>query len=306
MNMFKKTLITLTSLLIFNINSYALDLATYGIENDLIAGSDYYYTNGFFYRFHDKSSNDSWVFGPVSFSKESINSVEFVQQIYTPFSTRLLERPISDHPYVGKIFMKLISNNQGEYVSSKIELSLGILGPNSGSKFVQNFFHQLLPASKVIGWNSQVKNDYLINYNHNYAISLISTNMFTLHFLNDYKMGTNYTGITAGIAMTLSNKSKIFHDYYRQKHIELGEFLFRVSTQRDYMIYDSALMGGIENEQENALSYYQLEKLVEHSIAEVQYTWTRLTLKIKHHILGKKIITGKKHEYTGIDFIYRY
>ncbi len=304
--MLTKILFAVISLIALTFNTYALDLSTYGIENDLFAGTDYYYTNGFFYRSHSKESNDSWIYFPVNFSDDSVNSFEFVQQIHTPFATRKKNRPLEDAPYVGKLYLNLISNYQSKYVSSKYEFTLGIVGPNSGSKFVQNFFHQILPASKVEGWDEQVKNDYLLNYSIYYAIALIKLDGFAMHFLNNYHGGTNYTGSSAGFSITFADKANMYHDYIRLKNIELSKFLFRIGFQKDYMIYDSSLMGGVNNKQENALAYHQLEKLIDHGSVEIQYTWARLTLKLRHDILTNRIIeNSKSHEYTGIYFIYR-
>ena len=82
------------------------------------------------------------------------------QNMYTPEDTAAPELITKDRPYAGWLYMGFgLVANQGNKRYDKLELELGMVGPDSFAEDVQTFWHSLLGLQVPQGWDNQLKNE---------------------------------------------------------------------------------------------------------------------------------------------------
>jgi len=82
------------------------------------------------------------------------------QSIFTPEDTKTSELVLDDRPYAGWLYVGFgIVANQGSRRYDKLELELGMVGPNSYAEEVQTYWHSLLGLQVPQGWDNQLDNE---------------------------------------------------------------------------------------------------------------------------------------------------
>ncbi|MBI5556608.1 MAG: lipid A deacylase LpxR family protein [Deltaproteobacteria bacterium] len=147
-------------------------------ENDVFSGTDRNYTNGF---------KLLWISGALDsysedrrlpdWSDKSIDSLPVInqpattkhvglslgQKIYTP---RDLDNPNlipDDRPYAGWSYVGVTLLSKSERVLDAFELDLGLVGPQSYAREVQEEVHDLVDSIEPRGWDNQLKNEVGVN-----------------------------------------------------------------------------------------------------------------------------------------------
>lgn len=78
------------------------------------------------------------------------------QQIYTPVKTELSTPDPNDRPYAGLLLANLTLLSDTDRTRSLIELSAGLVGPDSGGEALQIAFHHLIGQTTAAGWAHQI------------------------------------------------------------------------------------------------------------------------------------------------------
>ncbi len=87
------------------------------------------------------------------------------QQIYTPGDTDVRVAP-RDRPYAGLLLGNVSLMSDAEDSRSVLMLSLGLVGPGSGGRALQDDFHDLIGQRHDQGWGSQIQNTPAIELLH--------------------------------------------------------------------------------------------------------------------------------------------
>jgi hypothetical protein len=153
-------------------------------ENDFWAGNDNNYTNGVAASWTTDRIDDcrrqrpgfwcklvngfDWLPKVGDSGWASYGSFELGQEMYTPDDITLPEPPPGDQPYAGVLYW-----DTGVYAKSARELHaytwrLGVVGPASGAEQTQKLIHRLIGAKEPQGWDAQLSNELLINFDYQY------------------------------------------------------------------------------------------------------------------------------------------
>jgi lipid A 3-O-deacylase len=141
---------------------------TFTYENDLLAGTDRYYTSGVQFAWRSAPYvPPSWIAnGPgIVLPNDGVLRWGFAigQNIFTPDDTTLRNPDPSDRPYAGWLYgaISLSSTTPTSYGS--IELQLGMVGPSALGEQTQNGVHDLLNIRRAYGWDYQLKDEAGVN-----------------------------------------------------------------------------------------------------------------------------------------------
>jgi hypothetical protein len=186
------------------------DKATWSftLENDLFAGTDKGYTNGFLFSWRSSSYNPpTWLAWLGAHSRVLLPrdgalrwGLAFGQNIYTPSETKLRTPDPKDRPYAGWLYGSFVvasyadrSARVTEY--GAFELQLGVVGPSALGEQVQNNVHDFINVDRALGWDRQLKDEPGVN--------LILTRQWRLNQPLD---GENPWGLAVGVvpAVTVS------------------------------------------------------------------------------------------------------
>lgn len=135
-------------------------------DNDILSGTDRYYTNGV-QGYYVTAENEPSVrnrLAPLLPIPEGCVTERYGfalgQKMFTPED---LSRPIpslDDRPYAGWLFGRVSLLTAAPKVVEQFALDLGVVGPASGAAETQQFVHKLMPgATYPRGWGYQIQNE---------------------------------------------------------------------------------------------------------------------------------------------------
>lgn len=137
-------------------------------ENDLLAGTDRYYTSGFQAAWRSPSADPpGWLAAITGVGAGIVFpdggtprwGLAFGQNIFTPADTQRRNPDPLDRPYAGWLYGAI---NVASYTATSygsLELQLGVVGPSALGEEVQNNVHDLINVDRALGWNHQLKDE---------------------------------------------------------------------------------------------------------------------------------------------------
>ena len=159
------------------VTTETLHRVTLNFENDKLAGTDRFYTNGF------KLAYQRTDVGPIShFVNDAINLIPFLQarplawgfvfgqDIYTPEDTEQELLIPDDRPYGAWLYggFTLTRGNErrdgkppesGVLFQDRIELLIGVIGTDALGEEVQNNWHRFINVATSKGWRNQLHSE---------------------------------------------------------------------------------------------------------------------------------------------------
>ena len=247
-------------LFLFNMVSMAQNRASeVGVilENDLFTSTvnDKYYTNGFeiYYRYLTPKKKQNQL--------KKITEFRVGQYIYNPQTIRAERIDYNDRPFAGVLFTEAGIHQffKNESVL-KLNVQMGLIGPNAFGKETQKFIHTTFGYKKVSGWEYQIHNAFLVQGEVFYAKKIATlNNKKTLDVLAqaEIKAGTILNEITvgpvfrSGFKKLLNVSESNLYDaslQYEKNHQSKSEFYFFISPKVNYQIYDATIQGSLFND----------------------------------------------------------
>jgi hypothetical protein len=229
-------------------------------DNDVFDNTDRYYTNGIRFDFISpllKQSPLSWLMVPYWGEGTNYYGVSICQNMYTPSTTKVSGIQYGDRPYSSYLFFGSfkISNDPGKKFRQTSELDLGVIGPLAFGDFVQKTVHSDLPTnSEPLGWEYQIQNDVILNYNLTYEKGILSTRSVELNLNSTGALGTLYTNMGGGFQFRAGRMNPYFGSYCFSRnnlnkatgYSKFQAFIFVTSLGR-LIGYDATLEGGMFN-----------------------------------------------------------
>jgi len=175
------------------------------LENDILARSDRYYTNGFKVGFGTPSSElvngvTNSLLDRLPGSGEPGQTGWFIgQNMYTPKNIGIAAPQPNDRPwdawlYLGAVAQRVHKTGAGIDRIDSVELDVGATGAAAQGEQVQKAVHRWTGSRTPMGWNNQPPSEL--------AVSVAALSKWRLAG-NDYFDLISHAGITAGNVMTL-------------------------------------------------------------------------------------------------------
>jgi hypothetical protein len=229
-------------------------------DNDILDNTDRYYTNGIRFDFISpflKQSPLSWLMVPYWGRGINYYGVSIGQNMYTPYTTKVGGIHQGDRPYAAYLFFGSfkISNDPGKKFRQTSEIDLGVIGPSAYGDFVQKSFHNSVPTNnEPLGWEYQVQNDLVLNYNLTYEKGLVSNRRMELNLNGVGALGTLYTHMGGGFQFRAGLMNPYFGTYgfssmkvnKVKDYSKFQAFVFFTSLGK-LVGYDATLEGGMFN-----------------------------------------------------------
>lgn len=142
-------------------------IVTLQVENDAVSTyrgtSDEYYTSGL------RAGYTTGTDGVPAFLQRFDHavwgdgvqrvSIDLSQSIFTPRNTQINPPNPRDRPYAGYLRLGTALIHDTDTSRSLLGVSVGIIGPHSGGRVVQNGFHSLIGDTPNRGWSSQLQDE---------------------------------------------------------------------------------------------------------------------------------------------------
>ena len=153
-------------------------------ENDFWAGNDSNYTNGIAASWTTPKIEDCGGARPGFWCKlvngfdwlprigqegwDDYAAFELGQEMYTPDDITLPDPPPGDQPYAGVLYWDTSVFARSSRALHAYTWRLGVVGPASGAEGTQRFIHRLIGARIPQGWDTQLRNELLINFDYQF------------------------------------------------------------------------------------------------------------------------------------------
>src|SRR5882672_6650229 len=164
-------------------------------ENDYFSGTDIYYTQGINLEYVSPAVGKLWSSKLLvhSASRENKFGIALEHEGFTPTSISHPEILYGDRPFAACLFLKIFSmvNDAGRRERISSALSAGVIGPAAGGKEMQEAIHRWLNDKQPQGWQNQIRNDLILNYQVEYDRGLLArSNYFSLSTKAGARAGT--------------------------------------------------------------------------------------------------------------------
>jgi lipid A 3-O-deacylase len=176
-------------------------------ENDFFSltqrGLDQYYTQGlrveFLYTTRDRKFTEK-ILVAASPTARNQYTLGIAQQIYAPRNKDTYTF-IGDMPYSGILFLsqKLDSYDSAKHVRFTSRLDAGLIGPAALGEHTQGFFHRIINNDPAVAWDTQLRNDILLNYSIRAEKRLAQLGALTIEGKAEANAGTLLVSGMAGV-----------------------------------------------------------------------------------------------------------
>ncbi|MBI5790799.1 MAG: lipid A deacylase LpxR family protein [Rhodocyclales bacterium] len=174
------------------------------VENDLLARTDRYYTNGI--KFGGGASHDLLrlptevleLIAPKAGSEVRFG-LFLGQNLYTPRTITVSAAQPLDRPWAAWLYLGGVAQQATQDRLDTVEIDLGVVGPAALGREIQSGWHKLIDAPKPMGWHNQIPNEpaFLVSWLAKGKHRLGSTNGIDLELIP-------HGGATLGTTMTLA------------------------------------------------------------------------------------------------------
>jgi lipid A 3-O-deacylase len=227
---------------------------------------------------------------------------------YTPTSIRHTEIIEDDRPFAACLFGKffIIGNDTVKQRRVSSALSLGVIGPDAGGQQMQETIHRWLNNIPPLGWNHQIKNDFIVNYEASIDQAIYSHNKtFLLAYNVGGRVGTLSDKAFGGFMFMLGH----FDNPFKAFNVQLTKYQMYIYAQPQINTigYDATLQGGLFNTNSPyVISSSNLERFTSQTSFGIVFKLKTLQLEYFRTYLTKEFKTGNEHFWGGIRIATRF
>ncbi len=276
-------------------------------DNDYFTATDEYYTQGITLEFvHPVLKNNplnKLLLKPKN--SDAKYGIRFDHFGYTPTSIRSEFIRYGDRPFSGNIavssFLMAIDTLKHQRLSTT--LTLGIIGSKAGGREMQVKIHEWLKNITPLGWEYQIANDVILNYQINYEKALYQyRNRFIINSLSELRVGAHTDKIKTGFNFMVGNIPNSYAANAQNQSTK-KKFRFYVygQLQPGFTVYDATLQGGVFNKTSPyTLAAKDLTRLTLQGDFGAVMKIRKLTLEYCQSFITKEFETGKLHRWGGV------
>lgn len=186
---------------------------TVSLENDLFgSGTDEHYTHGTEITYVSGTYQPDFLksfaraMGLYNDGDDLRVGFSLGQQMFTPSDITVRERIPDDRPYAGWLYGSagMYSETRRGDVRSidKLELTVGIVGPDSRAEEVQKAIHEISDSDEPKGWDNQLHNEatYDVAYQHEWVLPIVADRIDAIPMVA-LTLGTSQRYAATGMAL---------------------------------------------------------------------------------------------------------
>lgn len=269
-------------------------------DNDLYTSpvNDQYYTNGIelFYRYLGTAHS-----GNVA---KKVWEFRIGQYMYNPQSVHAADINVNDRPFAGYLFAQAGVNTffKNESVL-KVNLQLGVVGPESGAEAAQKLLHSAFNYPQVEGWQYQITTTPAAQLNAFYSHKIVNKafrEKVDFHLQAEGQAGTVWMSASAGILSRVSLKGLLrpmYESALYNAHLDADknyanrrELFLYFNPKVQYMNYDTTILGSPFNDTSPVT--FPLIPFRFNAEAGVKYGRNRWTYAYSFNYRGKELVNN--------------
>lgn len=271
-------------------------------DNDYFTSSDQNYTQGYSFEFVLKSLEKNPVnvllLNVPNSSKQYGLSLDHIG--FTPNNIGSPNIQEGDRPFASAIMLKSFQINTDTVHRMRLisAVRLGLIGPGAFGKEMQVAIHEQTGNTIPQGWQNQIKNDVVANYQVTLQKQLVSfSNYFSLQVEGSLNVGTLSTNASTGVVAMLG----LFNNpFTTTKKRGFQVYVYSQPTVT-FVGYDATLQGGLFNRKSPyTIASSDMERFVgQHNFGLVVQTKT-LYFEYTSSDITREFSTGPSAAWGGI------
>jgi len=279
-------------------------------ENDFVFLTDYYYTSGMSLELvkpalKKNPLNTVFVHLPNAKMKYGIAVDHYA---FTPTDYTYSKILYGDRPYAGCISFKSFCI---ETVSEKREqlsnsLILGVIGPAALWKTTQTFFHKrLFKAPQPMGWNNQIRNDFIVSYKVNFEKNVMASDYFYVNANAEAIAGTLNDKLSTGLSLMIGKLNDPFQTSGKISAKKGQAYIFAHSFV-SMIGYDGTMEGGLfDKNSPYTLSASDIYRFTVQSQVGLMVKIKTFYLELAGNFLSKEFKTGLRHKWGSLGMAFQ-
>ena len=280
----------------------------FNYDNDYFASTDANYTQGYNFEFVlpvlKKNPINHLFFKAGNDFKYGL-SVEHIG--FTPNNIKSANIQFGDRPFAAAIMLKsfVIATDtirKSRFISS---LNIGILGQGAFGKEMQVAIHEATGNTIPQGWQNQIRNDIVLNYEVSYEKQLLRYgNIFALQSNATVRAGTLFTNASVGLNAVIGIINSPFTPIKNKNKFQLYGYSQPIVNA---IAYDATLQGGLfNNESPYTINASNIERFTaQHNYGIVLQTKT-LYFEYSRAAITREFKPGHSAKWGGIKFGFKF
>lgn len=239
---------------------------------------------------------------PLSHAKKAWG-LKVSQRMWTPDEVKITEPLPNERPYAGFLELEHHTALYRSDIAQKNWLSIGIIGPASGTEKSQEVIHNLLSVSEQEGWNYQVENkmtfqlayeiDYLLLRNAAPFDSQWEISTFSHNTLGNFRSELN-VGLTLRLGMALDKSFGRLSSHFGHVGNELSQvkshsISFYTRMQVGYRFNDSTIDGNVPYDSQVELNHQRAS-----AVMGATYYYPGFSVTLSYDFYNKDYLTDSK------------
>jgi hypothetical protein len=273
-------------------------------ENDFFAMSDEYYTQGVNLEFVAPAFKKFPLAMLLVKNKflPTITGIALEHEGFTPTNILASEVLENDRPYSCSLILKTFSIISNPHTNHRLatQFSLGVIGPWAMGKEIQIAIHEKINSDKIPkGWNNQVHNDVIINYQIEYEQGLWIKRSFIVTAKGGGRLGTYITRLNSSFAFMFGLFDNPFQ--FATKRDKNFQIYLYAEPQVNFIVFDATLQGGIFNDHNPyTLDRTEISRLVFQQNAGLVVKIHAFALEYSQTVMTREFKTGSSHSWGSV------
>jgi lipid A 3-O-deacylase len=278
-------------------------------ENDFFTGTDLYYTQGINLEIVAPSLRKFFL-NKILIVPKSGNSqfgVSLEHNGYTPSSITHDEILVGDRPFAAALFLKNFSMTSDSVRRLRItsSLSTGVIGSAASGYRMQKGIHKWLNGTPPHGWENQIRNDLVLNYEAGLEKNLFSSGRyFVINGFANGRAGTLSDKLSAGfVVMAGKLNSAITSVFCRNQKNPSQKFSIHLYAQPvvNIVAYDATMQGGVFNRTSPyTISFSEMRHVTVEANYGLVIQYHSINVEYFKSAISKEFDTGSNHRWGGV------
>jgi lipid A 3-O-deacylase len=272
-------------------------------DNDFETKTDYYYTQGYCLEFvHPVLKKNPVIRLLPNLKNSNIKTgLAFEHYGFTPTSIKSDEILRNDRPFAGVIILKSFSVSIDSIRRQRLVsvLSLGMIGPAAFAGKMQAAIHRRTGDPEPRGWQFQIRNDAVVNYELAHEKELIHyASIISIHTSARIRLGTLSDKAETGFIFLLGRYSSPFRSAEKKRNFQLYAYSHPYVS---FVGYDAALQGGLLNRSSPyTITGNQINRITFQNNYGLVLGFRKLYMEYYRTYISKEFKTGREHGWGGI------
>jgi lipid A 3-O-deacylase len=274
-------------------------------DNDYFTATDRYYTQGYNFEFvHPALRKNPLTRLLVTTNRNSAKyGLAFEHFGFTPTTIQSDAILVGDRPFAGAILLKTFSMSTDTVRRVRVSsvLSTGMVGPVAFGGEMQTAIHRVINGVTPQGWQHQIRNDVIANYNLTVEKQLYAyRNSVSVSANAQAQIGTFTNRLQTGFVVMAGRFNSPFGNGLANRRSGLQLYGY-AQPLVNVVAYDATLQGGLFNRSSPyTIPADQLAQTTFQANFGAVLKYKKLYLEYYQSLLTREFATGMPHRWGGI------